>query len=206
MARWRKYDVHPLLDTDALRALANSAHQAYLLAAALQIDTPADALLAVLHNEETIYFSRRGRQELVIDEDYPVSLPASMAVAERRGLPRDVAEFLANEADLHVAELAFRNRAMPVRLLPVALDRESPDWPYLLFALTQNPKSPADLLAVVAERGDEQTQVEVVVHPNTSDGTLRALAMSEHARVRAEVARNPRADDADRAFGVLSQE
>ena len=193
MARRRK---HPELTEDTLRALAASAHQAYLIAAATHPKTPDDALYDVFRGEDAISYTIR-YPELVVEGGY---WQASIALARRRRLPEDLLLSLAYHDDPEVAEVALVHRAVPAWALHHLAGKD--EW--RRRAIAANPKCPGDLLDELSHDRERKVLVAVASNRNTPVDALERLSGSEHQSVRRAVSQNESATDDIRSVAALS--
>lgn len=70
--------------------------------------------------------------------------------------------------------------------------------------VARNPKTPTDVLDVLADDTDDDVALSVASHRNTAADALARLAVHGNGRVRAAVASNPSAPDDAAGFAGLS--
>lgn len=148
--------------------MARSRHQAYLIAAATHPDTPDDALAEALVNEYDIHGRTDYAKNTVADGFWQ----AHLAVARRRGLPSDIARYLAGHEEREVAEAGLTNRAVPAWALGVYAESEDA-WRRRLTAA--HPNCPADALEALASDPDNEVRRAVAGNPKATD-EVRSLA------------------------------
>lgn len=115
---------------------------------------------------------------------------ARALVADRTRLPRDLAEQLATDPDIAVAQrIAARSELAPERLAEIA-ERHGPP---VFAAVARHPGCPSTLLQWMAAHpaGTRRVLQEIARHPSAPSGTLLLCLASEDLETRRRAAAHP---------------